>query len=130
MHAFIDPRLASHPPGKRPPARTTPDPEAIRGLHQLCRGGRLYDVERWIQDGRPIQALSYKRPRKPAVVSPILAAIRRGHRDLVLLLLCNGYRLDLEANDGTSVLDEALTIRAFDILDPNIVFGIPTRVCH
>ena len=29
--------------------------EDIKPLHQLYREGRLYDVERWIADGKPIQ---------------------------------------------------------------------------
>jgi len=27
-------------------------PEDIRPLHELCRDGHLYDVERWIADSR------------------------------------------------------------------------------
>jgi hypothetical protein len=47
----------------------------------------------------------------------------------VLLLLCNGYRLDLEAKDWNSALDEALNIRAFDIVDLLLQWGAdPTRV--
>jgi hypothetical protein len=30
-------------------------PEDIRPLHRLCREGRLYDVERWIADGKLLQ---------------------------------------------------------------------------
>ena len=122
MIEFVDPR--SNP---EPPARVSREPaahgEALRDLIQLCLAGRVYDVERWIQGGRPIQALTYKRTRKASVVSPLRTAIRKKHRDLVLLLLCNGYRLALEANDGNSVLDEALTIRAFDILDLLLEWG-------
>ena len=54
---------------------------------------------------------------KPTVVSPLRTVVRKNHRDLVLLLLCNGYRLDLEVNDGDSILDEALRVRAFDIVN-------------
>ena len=116
MTEFVDPRSDPGPPARvcRKPAAHG---EELRNLIQLCLAGRVYDVERWIQDSRPIQALSYKRPKKAAVVSPLRTAIRKKHRDLVLLLMCNGYRLDLEANERDSVLDEALTLRAFDILD-------------
>src|SRR3989442_8509554 len=122
MNEFVDPRW-----NPEPPARVSREPAAhgdeLRELIQLCLAGRVYDVERWIQGGQPIQALTYKRPRKASVVSPLRTAIRKKHRDLVLLLLCNGYRLALEANDGNSVLDEALTIRAFDILDLLLKWG-------
>jgi hypothetical protein len=128
MPEFVDPR--SNP---EPPARVSRELAAhgdeLRELVQLCSAGRVYDVERWIQGGRPVQAISYKRPGKTSVLSPLRTAIRKKHRDLVLLLLCNGYRLDLEAKDWNSVLDEALNIRAFDIVDLLLQWGAdPTRV--
>jgi len=64
--------------------------EELRELVQLCSAGHVYDVERWIQDGRPIQALTYKRPGKASVISPLSTAIRKKHRDVVLLLLRPG----------------------------------------
>ena len=128
MTEFVDPR--SNP---EPPPRTSREPaahgEELRGLVELCLAGRVYDAERWIQDGRPIQALTYRRPRKAAVISPLRTVIRRRHRDIVLLFLCNGYRLDLENEYGDSVLDEALEARAFDILDILLKWGAdPTKV--
>src|SRR5438445_9541502 len=128
MTAFVDPR--SNP---EPPPRVSREPaahgEELRELLQLCAAGRVYDVERWIQAGRPIQAISYKRPGKASVLSPLRTAIRKKHVDLVLLLLCNGYRLDLEANGWNSVLDEALNIRALDIVDLMLQWGAdPTKV--
>lgn len=122
---FVDPR--SNP---EPPARQSREPaahgEELRGLVELCSAGRVYDAERWIQAGRPIQALTYKRPGKAAVVSPLRAAVRRKHRDLVLLFLCNGYRLDLEEEYGDSVLDEALEARALDIMELLLKWGADT----
>lgn len=119
---FVDPRSDPKPPSAltRLPARHG---EELRDLVQLCTAGRIYEVERWIRDGRPIQAETYKRPRKTPVVSPLRAAIRRRHRDLVLLLLCNGYRLDLERDDWNSVLDETLKVRDYGILDLLLQWG-------
>ncbi|SRR6266487_789151 len=37
---------------ERPLAHVRQD---LRDLHQLCREGRLYDVERWVAEGRPLQ---------------------------------------------------------------------------
>jgi hypothetical protein len=128
MTEFIDPR--SNP---EPPARVTREPaahgEELRDLVALCRMGRAYDVERWIHAGRPIQALTYARPRKPLLLTPLRSAIRTRHRDVVLLLLCNGYRLDLETEDWRSVVDEALEFAAFDILELLLQWGAdPTKV--
>src|SRR6266853_1705171 len=125
---FVDPRANPEPPSmvSREPAAHG---EELRELVQLCAAGHVYDVERWIQDGRPIQALTYKRPGKASVISPLCTAIRKKHRDVVFLLLCNGYRLDLEAKVGYSVLDEALSVRAFDIVDLLLLWGSdPTGV--
>jgi hypothetical protein len=128
MTEFVDPR--SNP---EPPAQVSREPAAhgedLRGLVELCTAGRVYGVERWIQEGHPIQALTYKRPKKPSVVSPLRIAIRKRLPDLVLLLLCNGYRLDVEVEGAGSVLDEALDVRAFDILELLLTWGAdPTKV--
>jgi hypothetical protein len=48
---------------------------------------------------------------------------------MALLLLCNGYRLDLEENDRGTVLDEALTNRSFEIMEMLLKWGAePTKV--
>jgi hypothetical protein len=125
---FIDPRSNPEPPPlvSREPAAHG---DALRELLHLCSAAQIYDVERWIQEGRPIQALTYKRPKRAAVISPLRAAIRRKQSDLVLLFLCNGYRMDLEVDAAGSVLDEALRIRAFEILELLLKWGAdPVRV--
>src|SRR5947207_7864653 len=128
MTEFVDPRSNPEPPAgvSREPAAHG---EELRELVQLCASGRVYDVERWIQAGKPLQAVTYKRPGMASVLSPLRTAIRKKHGDLVLLLLCNGYQLDLEPKHWTSVLDEALNIRAFDIVDLLLRWGADaTRV--
>ena len=90
---------------------------------RLCFAGRVYEVERWIQAGRPLQALTYKVPKKPMVVSPLRAAIRRKRTDVVLLLLCNGYRLELEVEFPRSVIDEALENGRLDIVELLLTWG-------
>ena len=124
MPEFVDPRSRPEPPSPawREPAAHG---EELRDLVQLCSAGRVYDAERWIQSGRPIQALTYKRPGRSPVVSPLRTAFRKKHHDLVLLLLCNGYRLSLEADTWRSVLDEALEARAYDILEMLLTWGAP-----
>ena len=128
MSEFVDPRT-----NPDPPAQVTREPaahgEELRDLISACLAGRVYDVERWIQSGRPIQALDYKRPKRSPILSPLRAAIRKDNRDLVLLLLCNGYRLDLEPSHWDTVLDEALSARALDIVDLLLRWGAdPTKV--
>ena len=55
MTQFVDPRSDPDPKAPKPPPRTTTDPDELAELHRLCREGRLYDVERWIRAGKPLQ---------------------------------------------------------------------------
>src|SRR5207249_2855472 len=122
MIPFVDPRSDPEPPPRvcRGPAAHG---EELLEFIGFCSSGRVYRAERWIREGRPIQALAYKRPKKPALLTPLRAAIRDHNPDLVLLLLCNGYQLDLEENDRGSVLDEALTNRAFESMELLLKWG-------
>src|SRR5712664_1756559 len=122
MIEFVDPR--SNP---EPPSRVSREPAAhgdeLRELVHFCASGSVYEAEHWIQQGRPIQAINYKVPKRGTLESPLRAAVRTKHRDLVLLLLCNGYDLGLEPIDRGSVLDEALEARAFDLADLLLAWG-------
>src|SRR6267378_2148042 len=128
MIQFVDPR--SNP---APPSRVSREPAAhgdeLRELVRFCANGCVYEAERWIQQGRPIQALNYKVPKRGTLESPLRTAVRTKHGDLVRLLLCNGYDLGLEPIDRGSVLDEALEARAFDLADLLLAWGAdPTTV--
>lgn len=88
MNAFVDPRTEPAPAEDSPPARETPDPEELAGLHQLCHEGRLYDVERWIQEGRPLQTgVGTPINRRHRLNSALQIALQRGDHALALLLL-------------------------------------------
>jgi hypothetical protein len=67
----------------------------IAPLIEAISAGRVYEVERWIADGHPLQFV-YPADRRKSPVSPLQAAVRTGQHDVVLLLLCNGYRTELE----------------------------------
>jgi len=123
---FIDPRSAPEPPAQvwREPARNG---DELRELVRYCANGQVYDAERWIREGRPIQARCYKEPKKPRVETPLHAAIRTKHRDLVLLLLCNGYRLELEPNGWDSTLNLSLSNRSFDLFELLLKWGAEPR---
>ena len=55
MVPFIDPRDNPHPEAGRTPSRLINNPEALKGLHRLCSECRLYEVEKWIRSGEPLQ---------------------------------------------------------------------------
>ncbi len=104
----------------------TSEPEKLAELHRLCREGRLYDVERWIKFGRPLQ-LAPGTPVRPRPRSSALEiALEDGNHALVLLLLLNGYDPNLEPQ---SPLDLALRTRRSDLLDLVLESGAdPHRV--
>jgi hypothetical protein len=119
MNAFVDPR-ADPIPTDRAHRETTADLDALSELLQICRDGRLYDIERWIRDGRPLQAdLDVARTqRRPT--SALRIALEAGNHALVLLLLCNGYDPNLEHG---CPLDDALAARRWDLLDLLLAWG-------
>jgi hypothetical protein len=125
MDAFVDPRAERAPDAKKPPARTTAIVDELVELHRLCREGRLYDVERWIQMGRPLQVAQGTDKRRP-VTSALEIALQAGNQALVLLLLANGYDPNQEFN---CPLDVALRARRFDLVNLLLEWGAdPHRV--
>jgi ankyrin repeat protein len=78
------------------------DWEAITPLCALCEEGRLYEVEKWIAQGKPIQC---ERPSvKPAKKqqSPLHIAVSKGFHSLAELLLVNGYNPNGDFHENLS----------------------------
>jgi len=63
---------------------------------ELCRTGRIYEVERWISQGKPLQVAHLPKITSRSSRTPLEIAIDTGQQDLALLLLCNGYQTHLE----------------------------------
>jgi len=95
----------------RAPAQS---PEDVGALHQMCREGRLYEVERWITEGKPLQLApeAIRKGTRPKTALQI--ALESGQHSLAYLLLSRGYRLDLERY---APLDIALKARRWDLFD-------------
>jgi len=126
MTTFVDPRTNPDPRGGRPPARATTEPNELADLHGLCRERRLYDVERWIRERRPMQLAEGTPIRRRRQSSALEIALEDGNHALVLLLLCNGYDPNLEPH---CPLDLALRARRWDLLDLLLQWGAdPHRV--
>jgi hypothetical protein len=123
---FIDPRTNPSPGDPRPPARVTAAAGDLAELLELCRSGRLYDIERWIQAGRPLQ-LAAGSPERRRQGTALEIALDRQDQALILLLLVNGYDLNLEPRNP---LDTALSMRRQDLLDLFLAWGAnPRAVC-
>jgi len=103
--------------GQRPLAHSAED---VRPLHQLCREGRLYDVERWVSDGKPLQLTPEAVPRGARPKTALQIALETGQHSLATVLLQSGYRLDLERY---APLDLALRSRRWDLFDLLLDWG-------
>lgn len=122
---LIDPRTDPKPRAADIQGRTVGHPNEIDGLLELCKKGRVYSVERWISEGRPLQARYRNVWPWQRVETPLVVAIETGQFDLTLLLLCNGYRTELEPR---SILDLVLERRAWDFLELVLEWGVdPTK---
>jgi ankyrin repeat protein len=95
-------------------------PEDVRALHQLCREGRLYDVERWVAEGKPLQLApeAIRKGTRPKTALQI--ALETGQHSLAFLLLKSGCRLELERY---APLDLALQSRRWDLFDLLLEWG-------
>ena len=113
MPTFVDPRTDPKPCAGISPAAVTDSPDELEELHRLCREGRLYDVEAWIKAGHPLQ-LSGEGAYRRRFPTALTIAIETRQHSLLLLLLCNGYRLGLEP---AAPLTLALEARRWDLVD-------------
>lgn len=95
-------------------------PDDLRALHLMCRAGRLYDVERWIADEKPLQLApeAIRKGTRPKTALQI--ALEGGQHSLALLLLKSGYRLELEKY---APLDLVLDARRWDLFDLLLEWG-------
>ncbi len=123
---FVDPRNHPAPEDPRPPARTTNDRGALVALQRLCREGRLYDVEQWIRDGRPLQAARDLAVQGRRIPSALDIGLASSNHALIVLLLCNGYDPNLEPACPVSV---AIRGRQWELMEVLLAWGAyPLRV--
>ena len=119
MGSFVDPRTGPVPDPLRRPWPPTSSPDELDDLHAACREGRLYEVERWIAEGRPLQLASTVATRRRRTTALGIALERQDHA-LVLLLLCNGYD---PASEPRGALNTALETRRVDLVDLLLTWG-------
>lgn len=80
----------------------------------MCREGRIYDVEQWINEGKPLQLAPNANPKGRHSITAMEIALDTGQHSLTFLLLRTGYRLDLEKK---SPLDTVLEKRRWDLFE-------------
>ena len=118
--SWVDPRSQPRPSDDRPYRHVSNDPSDVTELVELCTNGRVYAVERWIKAGRPLQGVDPELEPWRTPTTPLAVAIDTNQHDLALLLLCNGYRTDLEPE---SPLDLALRRRSWGFLELLLEWG-------
>src|SRR5690349_6784647 len=102
------------------PRTLAESPEPVRSLHELCRQGRLYEVERWIAEEKPLQLAPEAIPKGTRPKTALQIALETGQHSLASLLLKSGYRLGLERY---APLDLALRSRRWDLFDLLLEWG-------
>lgn len=117
---FVDPRTEPRPPFAGSAPEPADDLKDLVPFAALCREGRIYEVERWIDSGKPIYARTYRGHGRQSVDSPLEIAIETRQFDLAQLLLCNGFPPD---SGDELPLDLALRERKFEFFDLLMAWG-------
>lgn len=93
---------------------------AAEPLRTLCAKGKLYEVERWITEGRPLQyppPADRKLQRKD---TPLQTAVSKGFHSLAAVLQTNG---DDPNGDYYECLSHPVRARDHDMVDLLLRFG-------
>jgi ankyrin repeat protein len=92
-------------------------PEDSKILVDLCRAGRLYDIEKWIADGKSTStSVQIKR-------TPLQIAVEIGFHSLVDLLARNEERLQIK----NKALAEAVALKRMDFVELLVSHGAEIR---
>jgi len=98
--------------------KTTESYDEIKPLNELCKAGKLFEVQDWLKDGRPVNV---KQPEKGnRRRSPLEIAIERGFHSLVQVLLEAGA---VTADNRYNALEDAVDKKRLDIIKLLIVHG-------
>lgn len=97
--------------------------EEIRPLIHFCRAGKLFDVQAWISEGKPVER-PLPVPKKASQKSPLEIAIEAGFHSLVQVLLEGGAIID---DPRYNPLRHALWKRRFDLVQLLVDHGADVR---
>jgi hypothetical protein len=100
-------------------AALTDDPADLEHLLRLCRQGRLFEVQEWIREGKPV-ALSADVARKSPKRNALRVAMDTGFHSLVQVLLEAGCSNNL---GNYRALDHAVELRRTDLASLLISHG-------
>jgi len=87
------------------------DLESAKELIRMCRTGRLYEIQRWISEGKSIDISAASRRRRPE--SLLERAVESGFHSLVDLIAKNEQSADAK----TAALCAAVSARRMDLIE-------------
>lgn len=93
--------------------------EEIKPLVLLCKHGRLFDVQNWIDEDKPIDP-PIREPKKARKKGPLEISIETGFHSLVQILLQAGASI---VDGHYNALEHALRKRRLDLIDLLVSFG-------
>jgi len=108
-----------------PESKRAENLEALAPLVELCRSGRLFDVQKWIAAGNPVNPPSIQK-KGTKTRSPLEVAIERGFHSLVQVLLQGGALQEPEGYDCP--MNRALRARRFDIVQLLVDHGFDPKL--
>lgn len=104
------------------PARASK--EELAPLFELCRAGKLFEVQDWIAAGKPVNPPA-ERLKRQKFTSPLLVAIDKGFHSLAKVLLVGGALQ--EPTDHDSPMNRALSMRRRDLVELLVENGFDPR---
>jgi hypothetical protein len=105
-------------------SRRASHPEEIAPLIELCKAGRLFEVQEWLAAGKPIDLPSSPKKGNRAR-SPLEVAIERGFHSLVQVLLEGGALHESVGYDCP--MNRALRARRFDLVQLFVEHGFDPK---
>jgi ankyrin repeat protein len=98
--------------------------EEMKPLIELCRAGKLFAVQEWIGESKPVNLPPLPR-RSSHAIAPLNIAIDLGFHSLVEVLLKAGATFNLDKWNGT--MPRALRKRRFDIVKLLVEHGFDPK---
>ena len=94
--------------------------DQVKPLLQLCKAGRLFDVQGWMAAGNPLNPPPHVQ-KGSAPRSPLEVAVEQGFQSLVLVLLRGGAAFNRSGH--CRALTSALRLRRFDLVQLLVEHG-------
>src|SRR3954451_7815997 len=104
--------------------KRAPDKATIAPLIELCKAGRLFDVQQWIAQGKPVNPPPIP-PKGARTKSPLEFAIERGFHSMVQVLLEGGAVQEPSGYD--SPMNRALKARRLDMVQLLVEHGFDPK---